>query len=80
MSMLTRDGTVERVSRDQLLRRERGQGKKHFHVQLTTSRIDNFSLYSAVCICYDHTYSTRYSYLDSYSKSNIVVTPCQFDQ
>ena len=27
MSRLTRDGTAEPVSRDQILRRERGQGK-----------------------------------------------------
>ena len=31
MSRLTRDGTAEPVSRDQILRRERGQGKIHFH-------------------------------------------------
>ena len=30
MSRLTRDGTAEPVSRDQLFRRERGQGKSHF--------------------------------------------------
>ena len=30
MSRLTRDGTVEPVSRDQILRRERGQGNIHF--------------------------------------------------
>ena len=30
MSRLTRDGTAEPVSRDQLLRRERGLGKVHF--------------------------------------------------
>ena len=38
VSRLTRDGTAETVSRDQILRRERGQGKVHFpcpadHVQ-----------------------------------------------
>ena len=38
MSRLTRDGTVEPVSRDQILRREREQGNIHFlcsadHVQ-----------------------------------------------
>ena len=38
MSRLTRDGTAEPVSRDQILRRERGQGNNHFtcsadHVQ-----------------------------------------------
>ena len=30
MSRLTRDGTVETVSRDQILRHERGQGSIHF--------------------------------------------------
>ena len=30
MSRLTRDGTVEPVLRDQILRRERGQGNIHF--------------------------------------------------
>ena len=30
MSRLTRDGTAETVSRDQILRRIRGQGKNHF--------------------------------------------------
>ena len=38
MNRLSRDGTAETVSRDQILRRERGQGKVHFpcsaeHVQ-----------------------------------------------
>ena len=30
MSRLTRDGMAEPVSRDQILRRERGQGNVHF--------------------------------------------------
>ena len=30
MSRLTRDGTAEFVSRDQILRRERGRGKNNF--------------------------------------------------
>ena len=30
MSRLARDGKVDPVSPDQILRRERGQGKKHF--------------------------------------------------
>ena len=30
MSRLTRDGATEPVSRNQILRRERGQGRKHF--------------------------------------------------
>ena len=47
MSRLTRDGTAEPVSRDQIiLRRERGTGKNiRFPLQLTTtkSRISNFT-------------------------------------
>ena len=31
MSKLTRDGTAEPVSRDQIIRRERGQGSINFH-------------------------------------------------
>ena len=43
MSRLTRDGTAEPVSRDQILRRERERGNEIliFPVQLTTSRIGN---------------------------------------
>ena len=43
MSRLMWDGTTELVSRDQILRRERGQGKFIFLVQLTTSKIDNLT-------------------------------------
>ena len=39
--MLTRDGTAESFSRDQILRHARGQGNIIFPVQLTTSRIGN---------------------------------------
>ena len=39
MSGLTRDGTAETVSRDQILRREGGQEKFIFPVQLTTCRM-----------------------------------------
>ena len=44
MSRVTRDGTAEPASRDQIVRRyyERGHGKKNtFPVQLTTSRISD---------------------------------------
>ena len=52
MSRLTRDGTAEPVSRDKVLRRERGQGKIIFPVQLTTSRFDNFTrLIHTLAIC-----------------------------
>ena len=43
MSRLTRDGTAEPVSGDQILRHARGQGNVIFPVQLTTSRIDNLT-------------------------------------
>ena len=43
MSRLTRDGTAEPVSRDQILRHARGQGNTIFPVQLTTSRIGNLT-------------------------------------
>ena len=43
MDRLTRDGTAEPVSRDQILRHARGQGNIIFPVQLTTSRIGNLT-------------------------------------
>ena len=43
MSRLTRDGTAEPVSRDQILRHARGQENIIFPVQLTTSRIGNLT-------------------------------------
>ena len=44
------------LSRDQILRRERGKGKIHFPVQLTTSRIGNLTrLILTLAICDDHT-------------------------
>ena len=43
MSRLTRDGTAETVSRDQILRHARGPGNIIFPVQLTTSRIGNLT-------------------------------------
>ena len=43
MSRLTRDGTAEPVSRDQILRHARGQGNIIFPVQLATSRTGNLT-------------------------------------
>ena len=55
ISRLTRDGTAEPVSRDQILKRKRRQGKKHF--QLTTSRIGNLTrLILTLAIGNDYTY------------------------
>ena len=56
MSRLTRDGTAEPVSGDQILRHARGQGNIIFPVQLTTQQdwqpypVDPYS-----AICDDHT-------------------------
>ena len=54
MSRLTRDGTAEPVSRDQILRHERGQGNIHFfcsadHVQdWQPYPVDPYTL--AICV------------------------------
>ena len=63
MSRLTRDGTAEPVSRDQILRHARGQGNIIFPVQLTTRRIGNLTrlihtlLYAMTIHTYIHTFS-----------------------
>ena len=65
MSRLTRDGNAEPVSRDQLLRREWGQGNIHFpcsadHEQdWQPSALLTRLIYTLV-ICDDHTYIHRY--------------------
>ena len=57
MSRLTRDGTAELVSRDEILRRERGHGKFHFSLfsspraGLAIYPVDPYSAETA-----DHTY------------------------
>ena len=59
MSRLTQNGTAEPVSRDQILRHERGQGNI-FPVQLTTWRTGNLTrLIDTLAICVTtHTPST----------------------
>ena len=52
MGRLTRDGTAEAVLRDQILRRERGQGNINFPVQLATSRIGNLARLIHVLLLY----------------------------
>ena len=57
MSRLTRDGTAEPVSRDQILRHVRGQGNIHFPCSADHEQdwqpypVDSYS-----AICDDHTY------------------------
>ena len=63
MSRLTRDGTAEPVSRDQILRHVRGQGNIHFPCSADHEQdwqpypIDPYS-----AICDDHTYIHTYIY------------------
>ena len=61
MSRLTRDGTAEPVSRDQILRHARGQGNILFPVQLTTSRIGNLTrlIHTLLYVMTIHTYIQR---------------------
>ena len=56
MSRLTRDGTAEPVSRDQILRRERGLEKNHVPFSADhASRIGDLTrLILTLAICYDH--------------------------
>ena len=58
MSRLTRDGTAEPVSRDQILRHARGQGSIISPVQLTTSRIGNLTrlIHTLLYVMTIHTY------------------------
>ena len=58
MSRLTRDGTAEPVSRDQIPRHARGQGNILFPVQLTTSRIGNLTrlIHTLLYVMTIHTY------------------------
>ena len=58
MSRLTRDGTAEPFSRDQILRHARGQGTVIFPVQLTTSRIGNLTrlIHTLLYVMTIHTY------------------------
>ena len=54
MSSLTRDGIAEPVSRDQILRREPGQGEKHFSCSADHEQDwqpDPVDPYSCYCIC-----------------------------
>ena len=58
MSKLTRDGMVEPVPRDQILRYARGQGILIFPVQLTTSRVSNVTrlIHTLLCVMTIHIY------------------------
>ena len=61
MSRMTRDGTAEPISRDQILRHARGQGNVIFPVQLTTSRIGNLTrlIHTLLYVMIIHTHDQR---------------------
>ena len=65
MSRLTRDGTAEPVSRDQILRHARGQGNIHFPCSADHEQdrqpypVDSYS-----AICDDH--PSIYTYIHTY--------------
>ena len=69
MSRLTRDGTAEPVSRDQIFRHARGQGNIIFPVQLTTSRIGNLTrlIHALLYVMTIHTYIHTYPRHDYWS-------------
>ena len=66
MSRLARDGTAEPVSRDQLLRRERGQGNIHFPCSADHDQdgqpypVDPHSFYMCGHIIYIYIYNISY--------------------
>ena len=70
MSRLARDGTVEPVSRDQILRHARGQGNFHFPCSADHEQdwqpypVDPYS-----AICHDHTYIHTYIHFDGFRKA-----------
>ena len=63
MSRLTRDGTAEPVSRDQILRRVRGQG--NIHVPCSSDYKQDWQPYPVdpySAICDDHMCVTKHTY------------------
>ena len=57
MSRPTRDGTAEPVSRDQILRRERGQGNIHFPCSVDHEQDwQPYQIDPHSCYMRDHTY------------------------
>ena len=70
MNRLTRNGTAEPVSRDQILRHARGQGNVHFPCSADHEQDWQPDPYSAICDAhtYIHTYvCTQYVWIKSVS-------------
>ena len=77
MSRLTRDGTAEHVSRDQILRHARGQGNTIFPVQLTTSRIGNLIrlIHTLLYVMTIHTYIHK---LNTHTHTNHAISLVEY--
>ena len=70
MSRLTQDGTAEPVSRDQILRRERGQGNINFPSSADHEQDwQPYPVDPSLAICDDHTYVHYDQYVDGYGAS-----------
>ena len=82
MRRLTRDGTAEPVLRDQILRRERGQGKIHFPYSADLDHQDYWQPYLVdpypcnICMTVIHTY--YYCMYHDIARTAILLR--QFDQ
>ena len=64
MSRLTRDGTAEPVSRDQILRRERGRGNVSFLCSADYEQVSEpYPVDPYSCYMCGHTYIHTYYYL-----------------
>ena len=76
-SRLTRDGTAEPISRDQIPRHERGQGDTHFSCSADHEQdwqpylVDPYS-----CYMYDHTYIHTYITADVLNLTFRHSSPC----
>ena len=75
MSRLTRDGITEPISRDQILRRERGQG--NIHIPCSADHEQDWQPYPVdpySAICDDHTYI--HAYILHTTFETISISPC----
>ena len=70
MSRLTRDGTAELVSRDQILRHERGQGNIHF--SCSADHVQDWQPYPVHPHSY---YMCDHTYIHTYIHTHIPVGP-----
>ena len=79
MSRLTRDGTAEPVSRDQILRHAREQGNMNIHFPCSADheqdwQPDPVDPYSAICD--DHTYIHTYNMTSQQIGVKTVASSC----